>query len=72
MMIVEYISHAAVPARSPLRTRRAAAAIILQPMSPKHLANPLHGILLIADEVQSGFCRTGQMFASQYWQDAPS
>jgi 4-aminobutyrate aminotransferase/(S)-3-amino-2-methylpropionate transaminase len=29
-----------------------------------------HGILLIADEVQSGFCRTGRMFASQYWQEA--
>ena len=29
-----------------------------------------HGILLIADEVQSGFCRTGRMFATQYWQEA--
>lgn len=29
-----------------------------------------HGILLVADEVQSGFCRTGRMFASQYWQEA--
>jgi 4-aminobutyrate aminotransferase/(S)-3-amino-2-methylpropionate transaminase len=29
-----------------------------------------YGILLIADEVQSGFCRTGRMFASQYWQEA--
>lgn len=28
------------------------------------------GILLIADEVQSGFCRTGKMFASQYWKEA--
>lgn len=26
-----------------------------------------HEILIIADEVQSGFCRTGRMFASDYW-----
>ncbi|MEI3211386.1 MAG: aminotransferase class III-fold pyridoxal phosphate-dependent enzyme [Lachnospiraceae bacterium] len=29
-----------------------------------------YGILLVADEVQSGFCRTGRMFASDYWKDA--
>ena len=29
-----------------------------------------NGILLIADEVQSGFCRTGRMFASEYWKGA--
>ena len=29
-----------------------------------------HGILLVADEVQSGFCRTGRMFASDYWREA--
>ncbi|MCH4166550.1 MAG: aspartate aminotransferase family protein [Megasphaera sp.] len=28
------------------------------------------GILLIADEVQSGWCRTGRMFATDYWKDA--
>jgi 4-aminobutyrate aminotransferase / (S)-3-amino-2-methylpropionate transaminase / 5-aminovalerate transaminase len=26
-----------------------------------------YGIIMIADEVQSGFCRTGKMFASEYW-----
>lgn len=60
------------------------AAIILEPLqgeggfipAPIEFVKGLrkicddHGILLIADEVQSGFCRTGQMFASQYWQDA--
>ena len=29
-----------------------------------------YGIMLIADEVQSGFCRTGRMFASEYWKEA--
>lgn len=29
-----------------------------------------NGILLVADEVQSGFCRTGKMFASMYWEEA--
>jgi 4-aminobutyrate aminotransferase/(S)-3-amino-2-methylpropionate transaminase len=30
-----------------------------------------YGIVLIADEVQTGFCRTGKMFASQYWSVCP-
>ncbi|GAB4114785.1 MAG: 4-aminobutyrate--2-oxoglutarate transaminase [Candidatus Caldatribacteriota bacterium] len=30
-----------------------------------------NNILLIADEVQSGFCRSGKMFASEYWQVVP-
>jgi 4-aminobutyrate aminotransferase/(S)-3-amino-2-methylpropionate transaminase len=29
-----------------------------------------NGILLVADEVQSGFCRTGRFFASEYWAEA--
>ena len=29
-----------------------------------------YGILLISDEVQSGFCRTGRMFCSEYWKEA--
>lgn len=29
-----------------------------------------NGILLVADEVQAGFCRTGRMFASEYWKEA--
>jgi 4-aminobutyrate aminotransferase/(S)-3-amino-2-methylpropionate transaminase len=28
------------------------------------------GIMLIADEVQTGFARTGRMFASEYWKEA--
>lgn len=29
-----------------------------------------YGILLIADEVQSGWCRTGRIFATYYWREA--
>ena len=30
-----------------------------------------HDILFIADEIQTGFCRTGKMFASEYWDIVP-
>lgn len=60
------------------------AAIVLEPLqgeggfipAPIEFVKALrqicdeNGILLIADEVQSGFCRTGRMFASEYWQEA--
>lgn len=29
-----------------------------------------HGILLVADEVQTGFARSGRIFATQYWKEA--
>lgn len=29
-----------------------------------------YGIMMVVDEVQSGFCRTGKMFASEHWKDA--
>lgn len=29
-----------------------------------------HGILLVADEVQSGWCRSGKLFVSSYWKEA--
>lgn len=71
-MFVEYVS--------PEET----AAIVIEPVQGEggFIAAPIeyikglralcdrYGILLIADEVQSGFCRTGRMFASHHWQEA--
>jgi len=61
------------------------AAVTLEPIQgesgfivpPDEFVNRLkeicekNNILLIADEIQSGFCRTGRMFASEYWDVAP-
>lgn len=61
------------------------AAIILEPVqgeggfyeAPKELMTYLrktcdaHGILLVADEVQTGFARTGKMFAMEYHDVVP-
>lgn len=61
------------------------AAIILEPvqgeggfnMAPPEFIRALrkicddNGIVLIHDEVQSGFCRTGKLFASEYYDVAP-
>lgn len=57
------------------------AAIIIEPIQGEggFLPTPIefvselrkicdeNGIVLICDEVQSGYCRTGKMFASEYW-----
>ena len=29
-----------------------------------------NGIIIVADEVQTGFCRTGRMFATNYWEES--
>jgi len=61
------------------------AAIIFEPVqgeggfnvAPKELVAALrrvcdeHGIVLIADEVQSGFARTGKLFAMEHYADKP-
>ncbi|NCB91442.1 MAG: 4-aminobutyrate--2-oxoglutarate transaminase [Clostridia bacterium] len=60
------------------------AAIVLEPLqgeggfipAPIEFVKALrkicdeNGIMLVADEVQSGFCRTGKLFASEYWKEA--
>lgn len=60
------------------------AAIIIEPLQGEGGFVPVHldfikelrricdenGILLIADEVQTGYCRTGKMYATEYWAEA--
>ena len=61
------------------------AAVILEPIQgngcfitpPEEFINRLidickeNKILLIADEIQIGFCRSGKWFGSSYWKEAP-
>jgi taurine--2-oxoglutarate transaminase len=75
---VEYIDHM-------IRNESDVAAVIVEPVvgtngvlvPPKEYMPRLrkicddHGVLLIADEVMSGWCRTGEWFAMDHWNVVP-
>jgi 4-aminobutyrate aminotransferase len=82
--VQDALDHIAQLFRADIDPKRV-AAIIIEPVqgeggfyvAPPELMRALrkicdeHGILLIADEVQTGFARTGKMFAMQHYDVAP-
>jgi len=80
--VLDYIEHELFPRAVPASE---VAAVLVEPIQGEggYLVPPpsflpglralcdRHGILLIADEVQSGVGRTGKMFACEHWDVAP-